>query len=42
MDCPDAPSKLVVVPLRALCGRMLFMGEDAEEEITGDEELPHG
>jgi hypothetical protein len=32
----------VVVPLRVLCGRMLFMGEDAEAEITGDEELPQG
>jgi hypothetical protein len=39
---PDAPSRLVVVPLRDLWGRMPFMGEDAEAEITGDEELPQG
>jgi hypothetical protein len=29
-------------PLRVLWGRMPFMGEDAEAEITGDEELPQG
>jgi hypothetical protein len=39
---PDVPSKLVVVPLGVLWGRMPFMGEDAEAEITGDEELPQG
>jgi hypothetical protein len=39
---PDVPSKLVAGPLRVLWGRMPFMGEDAEAEITGDEELPQG
>jgi hypothetical protein len=39
---PDVPSKLVAVPLQVLWGRMPFMGEDAEAEITGDEELPQG
>jgi hypothetical protein len=35
-------SKLVVVPLGVLGGRMPFIGEDAEAEITGDQELPQG
>jgi len=39
---PDVRSKLVVVPLGVLWGRMPFIGEDAEAEITGDQELPRG